>query len=287
MTEVLVIGATGKVGRHLVPGLLRQGVGVRALVRFPSTAGLPGAVRVCEGALEDAAAVTAAAAGADAAFLLWPTFDSSAAEMVVAGLAKNVGHIAYLSAALLQHGESGVKDGVWADVEHAIERTGERSGVSWTFLRAGGFAANTLEWAEQIRAGDTVRIPYPDAARSLIHERDIADVAILALLGNALAGKAVELTGPDTLPQREQVAAIGAAVGRQLRVEDQPYHEAHRGYAAAMGTRFADAALAYWATLVDAPERVSRDAERFTGHPPRSFAEWARDHADDFARQGR
>lgn len=280
MSIVLVIGATGKVGRHVVTGLLERGAEVRALVRHPLTASLPDAVTVVEGALEDPATVATAAAGSDAAFLLWPSFDAAGAQAVVDGIAAHAGHLVYLSAARLQHDETGVIEGVWADVEHAVER----SDVTRTFVRAGGFAANTLEWAEQIRAGDTVRIPHPDAGRSLVHERDIAEVAVRALLDRELAGRSVAVTGPEVLTQREQVAAIGAAVGRDLRVESQPHEEARRQYAAIMGEQHADRALAHWATLVDAPERATRDVERVTGHPARAFADWAREHAEEFTR---
>ena len=280
MSTILVTGATGKVGRHVVTGLLEHGADVRALVRHPLTAGLPDAVAIVEGALEDPAAVATAAAGTDAVFLLWPTFDARGAGAVVDALAARAGHLVYLSAARLQHDETGVIEGVWADVERAIER----SGATWTFVRAGGFAANTLEWAEQIRVGDTVRIPHPDAARSLVHERDIADVAVRALLERDLAGRSVAVTGPEVLTQREQVAAIGAAIGRELRVEAQPPDEARRTYTTMMGEQGADAALAHWATLVEAPERATTDVERVTGHPARPFADWAREHAEDFTR---
>jgi uncharacterized protein YbjT (DUF2867 family) len=200
---------------------------------------------------------------------------------VVDALAAHAGHLVYLSAARLQQDENGVLKGVWADVERAIER----SGATWTFVRAGGFAANTLEWAEQIRAGDTVRVPYPDAARSLVHERDIADVAVRALLDRGLAGRSVPVTGPEVLTQREQVAAIGAAIGRELHVHAQPPEEARRQYAAMMGEQHAGTAVAHWATLVEAPERATGDVERITGHPARAFADWAREHAEDFTRR--
>ena len=52
-----------------------------------------------------------------------------------------------------------------------------------------------------------------------------------------------------------------------------------------MGAEFANHAIAGWATLVDAPERATDDVERVTGRPARTFAQWARDHADDFARR--
>jgi uncharacterized protein YbjT (DUF2867 family) len=278
---VLVIGATGKVGRHVVAGLLHHHTEVRALVRDRQTGTLPGAVTLLAGDLRRPDSVAAAAEGAEAAFLLWPWFDAGGASEVVSELARRVDRVVYLSAARLQHEEKGVIDGVWADVEGLVEA----SGVGWTFVRAGGFAANTLDWAEQIRAGDSVRIPYPRAARSLVHERDVADVAVRALLDPGRARRALAVTGPEVLTQYQQVRAIGEAIGRRLRVVEQPPDEARRHYEATMGTDFAAGAIAHWATLVDAPERTTDDVERLTGRPARSFAEWARDHADDFTRR--
>jgi uncharacterized protein YbjT (DUF2867 family) len=140
MTTVLVVGATGKVGRHVVSGLLDEGVAVRAVARHPETAGLPARVEVVEGDVGRPKTIEAAARGARSAFLLWPGFDPAGAGDVVAALAGNVDHIVQLSSARLQGKETGVTDGVWAEVEKLVEA----SGVAWTFVRAGGFAANTL-----------------------------------------------------------------------------------------------------------------------------------------------
>jgi uncharacterized protein YbjT (DUF2867 family) len=277
---VLVIGATGRVGRHVVSGLLEHGAAVKALVRNPQTAGLPGAVAVVQGDLERPDTVGTAAEGADAAFLLWPGFSAAGAAEVVSELARHVSHVVYLSAARLQRDDDGAMEGVWADVERLIER----SGAARTFVRAGGFAANTLQWASQIRAGDEISIPYPRAARSLVHERDIADVAVRALMDPGRGDGAVTVTGPEVLTQLEQVRAIGEAIGRPLRVREQPPDVARREVAATLGDDYAAGALAHWATLVDAPERATDDVARVTGHPARTFAQWARDHVDDFAR---
>lgn len=275
---VLVIGATGRTGRHVVHGLLEHDVTVRAMARTPSTADLPDEVEVVQGDLDDPTSVAAAAKGADAAFLLWHTFSHAGVEEVVAALAAHVGHIVYLSAADLASETSGPMDGVWADVEEVIER----ASVTRTFVRGGGFAANTLEWAEQTRVGDTVHIPFPGAARSLVDERDLAAVAVRGLVDPELTGKAVTVTGPETLTQAEQVQVIGAALGRSLTVEEQPVDEAHREFADVMGEDFAAGALGYWETLVDHPEPVSEESREVLGRAPHTFAEWAELHAADF-----
>jgi uncharacterized protein YbjT (DUF2867 family) len=168
-------------------------------------------------------------------------------------------------------------------VAESGERLIEASGLAWTFVRAGGFAANTLGWASRVRAGDEIAIPYPQAARSLVHERDVADVAVRALI-DRLRNQAFAVTGPEVLTQLAQVRAIGEAIGRPLRVREQPPDDARRELAAVGGDEWADGAITHWATLVHAPERATDDVARVTGHPARTFAHWARDHVDEFVR---
>ena len=108
--------------------------------------------------------------------------------------------------------------GVWSDLERLVARCG----VDWTFVRAGGFAMNTLGWVDQVRRGDVVRAAYPEGGRSLVHERDIADVVVRTLTEPGHAGLAYTVTGPEVLTEAEQVRAIGDALGRSLRIEQQP-----------------------------------------------------------------
>lgn len=222
---VLVTGGTGQVGRHVVAGLLEAGASVRALARTPGSAGLPDGVEVVGGDVTDAAAVERAAAGADAAFLLWPGFDPSRAGDVVAGLGRQVRRVVYLSAG----SETGGTPGVWADLEAMVRR----SAAEWVFLRPGGFARNTLGWADRIRAGERrVPVPYVRAARALIHEQDIAEAAVRGLLG-AEHGVVWPLSGAAVLTQGEQVALIGAAIGVELVAVEQPLDEARAELVAA------------------------------------------------------
>ncbi|GIF42711.1 NmrA family NAD(P)-binding protein [Actinoplanes xinjiangensis] len=275
---VLVTGATGRVGRLVVTGLLRGGSHVRALVRSPQASPLPPQVEIAQGDLHDAATVAKAADGADAAFLLWPGFSAAGAEPAVEALTGQVRHLVYLSAARLQRDEHGPMPGVWSDIEKLIDRTpGTR-----TFVRSGGFAANTLEWAEQIRAGDVVTMPFPAAGRSLVHEQDLADVAVRALLDPRHAGHAYVATGPQTLTCHDQVRIIGEVLRRPLRVRAQPPEQAREELTRWMGALVAEKSLAYWAGLADEPERVTTDIEQVTGHPARSYAAWVRDHAGTF-----
>jgi uncharacterized protein YbjT (DUF2867 family) len=277
---ILVTGATGNVGGQVVAQLLDAGAKVRAVTRDPAWAQLPDAAEAVRGDLGDPGSIRPHLQGVSSVFLLWPFLSAEAAPALLEVLAGRVNKIVYLSASAVHDDRDPAQNGVWGQVEQAIGK----SGLDATFLRAGGFAANTLAWASQIRAGGVVRRPYGQASRSLIHERDIAAVVTTVLTSAGHSGAKYVLTGPESVPQAEQAAQIGAAVGRPVRWEEQPLDEARQQLVAEMGDAdFAAHALEYWASLVDHPEPVTPTVEQLTGSPARTFAEWARDHATDFA----
>jgi uncharacterized protein YbjT (DUF2867 family) len=279
MPTILITGATGNVGRHIATQLAGAGVTVHALSRDPSSVRIPAGVTAVPGDLTDTDAVRRAAAGADAAFLLWPFLTAQGAEAAVRTIAVHVRRIVYLSASSVRDGAPPKENGVWGQVEEAVRQ----SASEWTFLRAGGFATNTLSWADQIRSTGVVRWAYGQAARSLIHERDIADVAVRVLTDDKHAGATYVLTGPEAVTQADQVRIIGEVTGLPVRWEEVPPGEIRDQLATVTGDRaFADHAVAYWSGLVDQPEPVTRTVEEITGARARTFRLWAQDHADDF-----
>ncbi|HEY1623506.1 MAG TPA: NmrA family NAD(P)-binding protein [Streptosporangiaceae bacterium] len=276
---ILVIGATGNVGRHIVSQLADAGLTVKALTRDPERADLPAGVMKVTGDLADPGSLRAAAQGADAAFLLWPFRTAEGADAAAAALASEVRHIVYLSAISVRDGGTPEENGMWGQVEQAIER----SGATWTFLRAGGFATNTLGWAGDVATRGVVRWVHGGAARSLIHERDIADVAVRALTGGKHAGARYVLTGPEAVTQADQARIIGEVTGLPVTWEEAPADEVAGQLAAFTGDRaFADHAIAYWGSLIDQPEQVTGEVEAITGVPARTFREWVEDHAGEF-----
>jgi uncharacterized protein YbjT (DUF2867 family) len=260
---ILVTGATGNVGRHVAVELARAGFEVRTSSRrggdVPADLADPGSLK-------------AALDGVDTVFLVWPGPGVPGIAEAVSVITERARKVVYLSAAGAEHG-------FWGEVEKGIEG----SGAEWVFLRPGGFATNTLGWAGMIRGDGVVRWPYGAAARSLIHERDIADVAVVALTTDRLDGQRPHLTGPATVTQAEQVRLIGEAIGRDLRWEELSPEEAREQLLAEWGSaEFVDASLAYWGSLVGTGEPVTEAFAEITGRPARSFRAWTRDHAADF-----
>ncbi|MFI6293821.1 SDR family oxidoreductase [Nonomuraea sp. NPDC050790] len=243
MCEILVTGASGNVGRHVHASLSAAGVPVCGVSRKDAD-------------LLDPASLEPLLDRVETVFLVWPEPSAERAAPVIELIAEYARRVVYLSA----HAPTPT---FHTDVERLIEH----SGLGWTFLRATGFAVNTLALADQVRSG-VVRGPYGMARRSLIHEKDVAAVATHVLASAGHGGVRYVLSGPEALTQIEQVRILGETVGREVRWEE----------ACAGGAEAVNACGAF----VESPETVTNTVRVLTGREPRSFREWARDHADAF-----
>ncbi|WP_030670626.1 NAD(P)H-binding protein [Streptomyces sp. NRRL B-1347] len=280
--RILVTGATGKVGGAVVAQLRAAGVPVRALVR--GEAEFPEGVQAVRGDLGDPASLGAALEGVDAVFLVWPFLSADGASDVIDVIGKHARRVVYLSSAGVQDGGGKEEAGEAITMFHTeLERLVEASGLEWTALRPTGFAGNTLGWAQEVRATGAVRAPLAGLARPLIHEADMAAVAVQALTTDALLGARPVITGPELVTQERQVALIGEAIGRPVRFDEVTLEEAvEQMKAAGYPAELVEAVLPAQAKMIDHPEPVNDEVERITGTPARSFREWAVDHAADF-----
>jgi uncharacterized protein YbjT (DUF2867 family) len=280
---LLVTGATGTVGRPLVDLLVRDGAGVRAVTRDPRAATLPGA-EVVEGDPSRPETIAAALRGVTALFLNPAAVGAAAPDLLALARDEGVKRVVLLSALGVEYETEAI-----GARHRAFEKALDGWDAERVILRPGMFAANTLsQWAPQIAAGDVVRGPYALSTDAPIHERDLAEVAARALAGDLasdLAGRTIRLTGPRSLTRVEMAGAIGDAIGRPLRYAEIPADAARKGLVAGgVPEALADSMLSMWAASVGHPAIVAPGVEEVLGRPPRTFAEWAADHAADFTR---
>jgi uncharacterized protein YbjT (DUF2867 family) len=279
----LVFGATGHIGSQVLLQLAPTGALVRAFVRNPNAIRASANLEIVRGDLSSPETVRDVCDGVTTAFLLWP-FPTAAhcAPAVVRALGEAVDHIVFVSSLIVRDGVDQQAEPIaqfHADVEQLIEN----SSAKWTFLRPGGFATNTLAWARQIRKDGVVRWPSAEAARSLIHEADIAAVAVRAMTGGIHYGQKYLLTGPGTVTQRKQVEIIGDVIGRQVRFEELSRETARRQLIdSGWPPNLADEALEDWAKMAIVPEPVTETVEKITGRAAKSYREWVVDHVADF-----
>jgi uncharacterized protein YbjT (DUF2867 family) len=285
--RVLVTGATGHVGRPVVEQLVAAGVPVRAMTRRPHEARFAEAVETVAGDLTEPQALAPVLAGVDRMYLF--PVARTAREVVALAQRAGVERIVVLSSAA-------VTSGADTSFHLPVERAVEEFSPEWTHVRPGEFMLNKLFlWGPTIRADAVVYEPFPEAAWWPVHERDVADVAVAALLQDGHQGQAYDLSGPELITRREQVRAIATAIGRDVRLEVVTPGQARERYRRQGGFAAANADFLLGFTDYQGNEReptsvsypVRRTAgprptaERVTGYPARTFAQWAHDHADD------
>ncbi|WP_225630789.1 NAD(P)H-binding protein [Streptomyces solaniscabiei] len=280
---IVVVGATGNVGRALVTQLAAEGRAVRGLTRDPARAGLPDGVEPVHADFSRPAGPGECErlfAGATALFLNPGGAGDATEDLMAAATRAGVTRVVLLSSGAITD-ETTARRNAIAAYHHAAERAVRAGAAEWTLLRPNAFAVNVLPYAPRIRAGDDVRGPYGGAATAPIHEGDIAAVAARALLEDGHHGRVYRLTGPEAVTTAEQIRIIGAALGRSLRFTEMPHSEAAQLYPH-MPAAFLDVMLKAFAAAVGTEPEITTTVEDVTGTPARTFARWAADHVADF-----
>ncbi|SFW43237.1 NAD(P)H-binding protein [Amycolatopsis australiensis] len=277
---IFVIGATGKVGRALVPALLDAGAAVRALTRDPGKARIDPRAEAVHGDL-DTADLPALLDGADRVFVLTQGH-SAAREAAVAQAAARAGatHLVKLSTTGVHFGQTDPLTRAHAEAEQAIRE----AGPAWTILRPGAFMDNRFAWRGSIHRENAVYVPEGDPASALIHVRDIAAVAALALTTSGYEGATYELTGGEALTTEQQVAILADAVGRPLRYVEEPQDAARDRMIRRHGwpAEAVDGLFALKRESARHEHMVFDTVERLLGRPPLTFADWAGENAAAF-----
>ncbi|UCM88975.1 NAD(P)H-binding protein [Streptomyces marincola] len=278
---ILVTGATGSIGRHLVRRLAAENAEFTALVRTAAAGRALGCPYVV-GDFDDPGSLAAAFGprGRVSRLLLntagaVPVPDGTPQPMVRrqlaaidAARAAGVERVVKISAF---GAAPGGKLSVGAHGE--IERYLERSGLSWSMLRPNGFMQNFATGdGGYVRDGALVgtfgagRVAYVDA-------RDVAACAAVLLTGDRGAGEVFVPTGPEALTHREIARRLGlgfrdvpaAEAAAELRARGLP-----DGFVADLVWLWEDMAAGGLSVLTE-------DVGALTGRAPRTFDDWLAD----------
>jgi len=282
VAPVLVTGSTGHVGRMVVDRLLATGVAVRALARQPAKADLPPPVEVVAGDLSKPDSLEAALQDVSAVFLVW-TLPFATAPAVVERLARRTRRVVFLSAPHRTPHPFFQQPNPMAQLHADIEQLVADAGLMSTVVRPGMFASNALNWwAPAIRRAKAVRWPYGEAETAPVDDRDVAAVAARTLLDDRHSGGDYVLTGPESLSQAEQVRIIGDAIGRPLTFEEVSPDQFREETADGWPRPVVDMLLAAWNATMGQSAYVTSTVSDILGERPRTFHEWATDHAAEF-----
>ena len=222
MTKVLVTGATGNVGAHVVRELRARGLGVRAMARDPAKAATRlGDVEVAVGDFSDPAALRRALAGVDRVFLTsadGPDKVAHEAAVIDAAAAAWVQRIVKLSTIHAQVG-SPLPTFDW---HGQIEAHLASSGVPFVVLQSSFFMSNLLMSAEAIAHTGQLFAPAGRGAAAMIDPRDVATAAAAALGAESIEPGPYLLTGRQAVGFAEVAQVLAVATGRPVEYVDVP-----------------------------------------------------------------
>ncbi|OZF42581.1 hypothetical protein CH293_26215 [Rhodococcus sp. 14-2470-1b] len=191
---ILVTAASGKVGREVLAQLQDRGADLR-----------PGSRRSAIPLnWTDPTTWPAALDGVERVFVIVPGGDDGHRSVLGLGFAvcafldlasrSGVTHVVLMTALGMNYAPAEVE-------QRAVELHLQRSKLKWTILRPNWFFQNLVDGPLHTiaEAGQgTLRLPTSDAAVSFIDTRDIAAVAVEALLGDHTY-REYDLTGPQSL----------------------------------------------------------------------------------------
>jgi uncharacterized protein YbjT (DUF2867 family) len=217
-SPILVTGATGTVGSHVVAHLAASGHPVRALVRDPSKAThFNATVDVVVADLLDPRALPAAFDGASIVFVLappTPDLEAIEANAFIAAEQARAKHIVYLS----NFGAGRFNGPLFA--AHGTNEWRLRSlDSSWTILRPARFmTAVPFAWNTQLRER-VWREPLGGYPIVMVDPVDVAAAAALTLTRPGHEHRIYELTGP-ALTGAEVARDLSEAFGTPVHFED-------------------------------------------------------------------
>ena len=229
--HVLVAGATGFVGRHLVPALVDDGHRVRAMTRRPASYDGPG--EPVRGDVSDPGSLADAVAGVDVAVYLvhslgdddFERVDAEAARAFgLAAAAAGVRQIVYLGGL----GRDGDELSAHLRSRREVERVLGESGVPVTALRAAiVVGSGGLSWEltrQLVKNLPAMVVPRWAATRTQPIALDDVVRYLVGVVGAAGAlGRTFEIGGPEQLTYVEMLEQASEVInGRRLPIITVP-----------------------------------------------------------------
>jgi uncharacterized protein YbjT (DUF2867 family) len=272
---ILVTGATGTIGHHLVAHLAAAGHPVRALVRDPSkTTQFDPAVEVVIADLLDPPSLPAAFDGANTVFVLAPpTPDLEAIETnaFIAAEQARAQHIVYLS-----NFGAGRFNGPLFAAHGANEWRLRSLNTSWTILRPVRFMTDVPFAWTVIQRERVWREPLGGHPIVMIDPLDVAAAAALTLTSPGHEHRIYELTGP-ALSGTQVAQHLSEALGTALQFEDSSDDDAVADlHAADVPAPVIEALREVFRTVRDGHWYQTSSLQTLLGYPPRTFADFLR-----------
>jgi len=280
--KVLVTGATGNTGSLLVPALLRAGVDVRVLVRDEAKAKplKDLGAEVVLGDLDQPETILPAVKNVDKIYLLtWngETQLQQAENVIKAAKKSGNPHI-------IRHSMWGPENSRIIKQGYKIEEMLKASGLPWTMLKPTFYMQNTMMAAQTITSDGVIYWDMKDGKLGMIDVRDIADTALAVITGEGYESKSYILTGPEAISFNDVAKTFSDVLDNEIKYVSVPGEAALQ---AMVGMGVPEWIARGYVELsegfsADFANSTTKNVETLTGHPARSFEQFAYDFAQVF-----
>jgi uncharacterized protein YbjT (DUF2867 family) len=297
---ILVTGATGTLGSQVVKQLLsakgKEDVNIKAAARSSNDNTFEGLnkVQVVQLDYNNPSTLAAALKGVDKLFLLTP-FQSNMVDLTsnLVNEAKNA-RVKYIVKQSVMGAD--VEPGITPGILHRqAEKIIEESKISFTFLRPNFFMQNFVNfYSHSIKTQGAFYVPAADAKVSFVDVRDIAAVAVQALVTTTTndggggrdkhKGKAYNITGGEALSYGQAAEIISNEVGKKVSYVNVSDEDARKG--------MKDIGMDEWTvnsmielfeiTRAGYVSTISPVVEQVTGNKPISFSQFVKDYVEVF-----
>jgi uncharacterized protein YbjT (DUF2867 family) len=280
--NVLVSGATGKLGPYVVGALRERGVDVSALVRDPAKAEklLGGDVELVAGRFDNTDVVSAALGRVDGFLLLTPHGpDMATTQNALVDLAAAAGtrvvKVSGTSSGISPTGPDACRQ------HYETEQYLAASGVAWAVVRPNGFMQTLVAGlAATVRERGAVFNPLGSAGIALVDCADVGAAAAAVLCDPDQDSRCHVLTGPSAPTYAQMAQDIERLTGHTVSVQDVTPAQAA---AAARAKGLSDWEAGHLGEMLElfrsgAAEIVTDDLPRLLGRPAGSVAAYIADN---------
>jgi uncharacterized protein YbjT (DUF2867 family) len=262
MTDFLILGGTGKVGRRLAAALGRAGHQPRPASRHAAVHFDWRDPATWPAALDEAGGLFVVGPGSatDWSPSLTRLLDEAATAGAERAVLLSARGVEFLPGGAVDRAEQALRDGP----------------LPWTILRPTHFAQNFTEAMFVPRDG-LITAPVGAGREPFVDATDVAEVAAAVLADGGHDGATLGLSGPEAISFPEAAQVLARVSGAPVRFADEPDAE-HAARLQAAGT---PAGYVEWRMAMLGGIRRGADAylsdgvQRVLGREPVSFADWA------------
>jgi len=227
--KILVIGATGTIGKTVCELLKAEKANFTALVRNEEKAQnfVSKGINTVIGDLSDVNSLRKAMEGVDKLFLLSvtsPDLPKLQANAAIIAKEKGIKHIVKISV----RGASVEANFNIGRFHGQTEKEIQKLGIPYTFLQPHSFMQNLFFDRQNIVDQNAIYSTMGNGKIPMIDTRDIAAFAVKALMNSGHENKSYILTGPEAISYQDIAEELSRALNRNIKYISQTPEEGYK-----------------------------------------------------------